>query len=71
MVTLVECAARDTDRDDTTEQRGQVRHKAGECTRIEKLLANPKTRALMMQEPDGKRVVWWYAGNCPLGRSKG
>jgi hypothetical protein len=65
------CVARDTGRDDTTEGSDRVGHKAGECMRIEKLLANPQTRQLMMQEPEGKRTVWWYAGNCPLGKRKG
>ncbi len=65
-----ECTARDTDRDDATELSERAVHKVGECARIEKLLANPQTRELMMQEAEGKRAVWWYAGNCPLGKSK-
>lgn len=66
-----ECAARDTERDDTAEALGRAVRKAGECTRIEKLLTNRKMRELMMQEPEGKRMVGWYAGNCPLGKVKG
>lgn len=67
----LECLARDTDRDDTTELSGRAVHKVRECTRIEKLLADPQTRQLLMQEPEGERAVRWYAGNCPLGKSKG
>ena len=67
----VECPVHDADRDDTIEAQGQVVHRIEECTRIEKLLANPQARELIMQEPEGKRTVWWYAGNCPLGKSKG
>ena len=68
---LLECVARDLDRDETSDQPGGVGHKAGECSRIEKLLANRQTRELIMQEPAGKRAVDWYAGNCPLRKSKG
>ena len=67
----LECVARDTDRDETAEALGRAVRKVGKCSRIEKLLANPQTRELLMQEPDGRRTVWWYAGNCPLGKSKG
>ena len=66
-----ECATSDTDRDDAAERSSRFVHKVGECTRIEKLLANPRTRELMMQEPEGKRAVSWYAGNCPLRKSEG
>lgn len=66
-----ECTTNDTDRDDAAKRSGRFVHKVGECTRIEKLLANPRTRELMMQEPEGKRVVSWYAGNCPLRKSEG
>jgi hypothetical protein len=48
-----------------------VGHKVRQCSRIEKLLADPQTRKLMMQEPEGRHTVRWYAGNCPLGKSKG
>ncbi len=67
---VLECAARDTDRDDTIEAPDRFVYKVGECTRIEKLLADPQTLELMMQEPEGKRAVWWYVGNCPLRKSK-
>lgn len=67
----LECVARDTGRDETAEASGRAVRKVGECRRIEKLLADPRTHELLMQEPKGRQLVWWYAGNCPLGRSKG
>jgi hypothetical protein len=66
----LECTAHGTG-DGTGETIGRAADKVGECARIEKLLANPKMRVLMMQEPESKQMVWWYAGNCPLGKSKG
>ena len=66
-----QCVLPDTDQDDAAEASGRVVHKVEECTRIERLLANPQTRQLMMQGPEGRQTVWWYAGNCPLRKSKG
>lgn len=66
----LECTAHDTG-DDTDETLWRAVHKVGKCARIEKLLANAEMRALMMREPESERMVWWYAGNCPLGKSKG
>ncbi|MDX1487209.1 MAG: hypothetical protein R3268_03340, partial [Acidiferrobacterales bacterium] len=45
----LECAAHGTS-DDAGETLGQAVRKVGECARIEKLLANPKMRALVMRE---------------------
>jgi hypothetical protein len=67
----LKCLAWDTERDDMAETMEWVGHKVRQCSRIEKLLADPQNRKLMMQEPEGRRTVRWYAGNCPLGKSKG
>lgn len=66
----LECVAGDRS-DETDETLGQSVRKVGECARIKKLLASPKMRELMMREAESERIVWWYAGNCPLGKSKG